>query len=242
MSAQPEGRYVYAIVGGGARGLRARGIGGRTLVRVREGRLAAVAEPMAAPPAPSVARLRAQDRVVRRLARGHDAILPARFGSFARDARELRRVLRRRSAVLSRALARVRGTEQMNLRLLLQDNGMARAQGGGMPTPGKGTRYLRARAGHDLPALAAVRSALAQLSIVRAELVEVHSMSPRTDVANPVVTIYHLIARGTSRKYRKSVIDTMASEQGASAAVSGPWPPYAFAAPADAITAGRSPS
>jgi hypothetical protein len=239
MSAQPEGRYVYAIVAGGARALRARGIGGRTLVRVREGRLAAVAEPMVAPPDPSVACLRAQDRLVRRLARGHAATLPARFGSFARDVRELRRVLRRRAAVLSRALARVRGTEQMNLRLLLQDNGMTGAQDRGTPAPGKGTRYLRARAGHDLPALAAVRSALAQLSIVRAELVEVHSTSARTDIANPVVTIYHLIARGTSRKYRRTVVDTMASEHGASAVVSGPWPPYAFA-PADAIAARRS--
>ena len=242
MSTQPEGRYVYAIVVGGARGLRARGIGGRTLVRVREGRLAAVAEPMAAPPDPSVAHLRAQDRVVRRLARGHDAILPARFGSFARDARELRTVLRRRAVALSRALTRVRGTEQMNLRLLLRDNGMTRAQARAIPAPGKGTRYLRARAGHDLPVLAAVRSALARQSIIRAELVEVHAISPHADNAKPVVTIYHLIARGTSRKYRKTVRDTMARKRGASAVVSGPWPPYAFAAPADAIAAGRSAS
>jgi hypothetical protein len=240
MSAQPEGRYVYAIVAGGASGLRTRGIGGRTLVRVREGRLAAVAEPMAVPPNPSVARLRAQDRIVRRLARSHDAILPARFGSFARDARELRGVLRRRAAALSRALARVRGTEQMNLRLSFHESGMTRPQARG--APGGGARYLRARAGHDLPALVAVRSALAQLSIVRAELVEVHSTQARTSIARPVVTIYHLIPRGASSKYRKAVLETIANEPGTSAVVSGPWPPYAFAAPADAIAARRSAS
>jgi hypothetical protein len=232
MSAQPEGRYVYAIVAAVTRRLSTRGIGGRTLVRVREGRLAAVAEPMAAPPNPSVACLRAQDRLVRRLARGHDAILPARFGSFARDASELRRVLRRRGAALSRALARVRGAEQMNLRLLLEDGGVPRAQARVTPAPGRGTRYLRARAGHDLAVLAAVRSALAQLSIVQAEQVE---------VADAAVTVYHLIARGTSRKYRKTV-EATARAHGASAVVSGPWPPYAFAAPADAIAARRSAS
>jgi Gas vesicle synthesis protein GvpL/GvpF len=242
MSAQPDGRYVYAIVAAAAHGLLPHGIGGRTLVRVRQGRLAAVAEPMAVPPNPSVARLRAQDRIVRRLARRHDAILPARFGSFAHDARELRSVLRRRAAALSRALARVRGAEQMNLRLLFQDGGMTRHQARVTPAPGKGTRYLRARAGQDLPALVAVRTALAQLSIVRAELVEVHSTPPRADIANPVVTIYHLVARGASRRYRKVVLETIARERGASAVVSGPWPPYAFAAPADAIAARRSAS
>jgi hypothetical protein len=240
MSAQPEGRYVYAIVAGGASGLRTRGIGGRTLVRVREGRLAAVAEPMAVPPNPSVARLRAQDRIVRRLARSHDAILPARYGSFARDARELRTVLRRRAAALRRALARVSGAEQMNLRLSFEDSGLTRPPA--RVTPGRGTRYLRMRAGHDLPALAAVRSALAEHSIVRAELVEVHAIPARTGLAKPVVTIYHLIARGASSKYRKAVLGTMAREPGASAIVSGPWPPYAFAAPADAIAARRSAS
>ena len=200
MSAQPEGRYVYAIVAGGAPALRTRGIGGRTLVQVREGRVAAVAEPMAVPPNPSVARLRAQDRIVRRLARGHEAILPARFGSFARDARELRGVLRRRAAVLSQALARVSGAEQMNLRLLFENSGMTRPRARVGPTPGKGTKYLRARAGYDLPALAAVRSALARLSIVRTELVEVHATPPRADIANRVVTIYHLIQRGASSR------------------------------------------
>jgi hypothetical protein len=239
MTAQPEGCYVYAIVTGGATSLRTRGIGGRTLVRVREGRLAAVAEPMAAPPNPSVARLRAQDRIVRRLARSHDAILPARFGSFARDARELRTVLRRRAATLSRALARVRGAEQMNLRVSFQGSGMTRPPA--RVTSGRGTRYLRTRAGHDWPALAAVRSALAEHSIVRAALVEVHAAPPRTRLG-PIVTIYHLIARGASSEYRKVVLATIAREPGVSAVVSGPWPPYAFTAPADALVARRSTS
>jgi hypothetical protein len=239
MKPVPRGRYVYAIVGGSAVAPRARGIGGRTLVRVRGGRVAAIAEPMEGPPAPAVDRLRAQDRLVRRLAARHEAILPARFGSHTTDERELQAILRSRGASFARGLSRVRGAEQMILRLYLSGRPASAAEAGEPLRPfdklravpsvvegrrgrldASGTAYLRRLAGADIPALTAVREALAPLRIVRGERVEVQRES---------VSVYHLIRRGRSRRYASTVHRAIRREAGVRAVVTGPWPPYAFA-------------
>jgi Gas vesicle synthesis protein GvpL/GvpF len=229
MKPVPQGRYVYAIVGGSAPAPRARGIGGRTLVRVRAGRVAAIAEPMDRAPAPEVGRLRAQERLVRRLAARHAAILPARFGSHTTDERELQAILRVRGASLARGLSRVRGAEQMILRLHLSEaSGLRRrsgspvsaAEAGRRSRPKSGTAYLRRLAGADVPALKAVRDALAPLGIVRGERVEVQRES---------ISVYHLIRRGRSRPYAAAVHQAIDKEPNVAALVSGPWPPYAFA-------------
>jgi Gas vesicle synthesis protein GvpL/GvpF len=217
MKPAPQGRYVYAIVGGSAVAPRARGIGGRGLVRVRAGRVAAIAEPMDRPLAVGVERLQAQERLVRRLAARHAAILPARFGSHAKDERELQSLLRTRGASLARGLRRVRGAEQMILRLFFSElPGPPRGPSG----PGSGTAYLRRRAGADIPSLQAVRAALARLRIVRDE---------RVEVQQEALTVFHLISRGASRRYATAVFEAISRESGVAAIVSGPWPPYAFA-------------
>jgi len=214
----PQGRYVYAIVGGSAAAPQARGVGGRGLVRVRAGRVAAIAEPMDRPLAVGVERLRAQERLIRRLAARHVAILPARFGSHTKDERELRSLLRMRGASLARGLRRVRGAEQMILRLFFSEPlpGGSRGPSG----PGSGTAYLRRRAGADIPSLQAVRAALALQRLVRDERVEVQPQA---------LTVFHLISRGSSRGYATAVFDAISRESGVAAIVSGPWPPYAFA-------------
>lgn len=217
MKPVPHGRYVYAIVGGSGNAPRARGIGGRALVRVRAGRIAAIAEPMDRPPAVAVERLQAQERLVRRLAARHAAILPARFGSHTKDERELQSILRIRGASLARGLTRVRGSEQMILRLFVSDPPPRSST----PRSGSasGTAYLRRLAGADIPSLTAVRQALARLRIVRGERVELQRES---------ISVYHLIRRGASHGYATAVFDAISREAGVAAFVSGPWPPYAF--------------
>jgi Gas vesicle synthesis protein GvpL/GvpF len=217
MTPAPRGRYVYAIVGGSAAPPRARGIGGRSLVRVRAGRVAAIAEPMDRPPAVAVERLQAQEQLVRRLAARHAAILPARFGSHTKDERELQSILRMRAASFARGLTRVRGAEQMILRLFFSEPPAAVAGVRARARPG--TAYLRRRSGADIPALQAIRRALGRSKIVRDERLEMQAES---------LTVFHLIRQGTSRLYTTAVFEAVSRESGVAAIVSGPWPPYAF--------------
>jgi hypothetical protein len=218
MKAVPRGRYVYAIVPGSSAPPRARGIGGRGLVRVRAGRVAAIAEPMDRPFAAAVEPLEAQDRVLRRLAARHAAILPARFGSHTKDEQELRSILRMRGPSLARGLSRVRGAEQMILRLFFSEP--LAAPSGVRSRSRPGTEYLRRRSGAHVPALLAVRAALGRLRMVRDERLEMQEES---------LTVFHLIRRGTSRAYAAAIFETVSRESGVAAIVSGPWPPYAFA-------------
>lgn len=217
MTPAPRGRYVYAIVGGSAAPPRARGIGGRSLVRIRAGRVAAIAEPMDRPPSVEVERLQAQEELVRRLARRHAAILPARFGSHAKDEEELQSILRTRAGSFARGLTRVRGAEQMIVRLFFSEPG---ARLSGLEAKARpGTAYLRRRAGADIPALQAIRTALGPLKLVRDQRLEMQGES---------LTVFHLIRRGKSRMYATAVFEAISRQSGVAAIVSGPWPPYAF--------------
>jgi len=217
MTPSPRGRYIYAIVGGSATPPRARGIGGRSLVHIRAGRVAAIAEPMDRPPAIAVERLQAQEQLVRRLATRHAAILPARFGSHTKDEQELQSILRMRAASFARGLTRVRGAEQMILRLFFSESPreFSKIPAGSRP----GTAYLRHRAGADIPALQAIRTELGRLKIVRGE---------RVERQGEALTVFHLIRRGRSRIYSTAVFEAVSRESGVAAIVSGPWPPYAF--------------
>jgi hypothetical protein len=217
MTPAPRGRYVYAIVGGSAAPPRARGIGGRSLVRIRAGSVAAIAEPMDRPPSVEVERLQAQEQLVRRLARRHAAILPARFGSHAKDEQELQSILRTRAVSFARGLTRVRGAEQMILRLFFPEPvaKLSGVQAKARP----GTAYLRRRSGAHIPALQAIRTALGPLKIVRDQRLEMQGES---------LTVFHLIRRGKSRMYATAVFEAVSRESGVAAIVSGPWPPYAF--------------
>lgn len=244
MTARPAGRYVYAIVDGGGRAPRARGIGGRPLAHVRVGRVGALVEPMQHAPAVSVERLASQERLLRRLASMLPAILPARFGSFVPSDSELRRLLRGRERGFAAALRRVRGTEQMTLRLFIRAGPKAGASTiahmeappvrPARANPRSGAAYLERRAaelsGGNVPALQAIRAALASRRLVRDQRIETHrAAQPAPGSAEkPLVSVYHLIPRGRSRAYCDAVFDVVSRGSGVAAVVSGPWPPYAF--------------
>jgi Gas vesicle synthesis protein GvpL/GvpF len=181
--------------------------------------------------------LRAQDVLVRDLAARAGALLPARFGARFADEQALRQTLDDLAPRLDRALTRVRGREQMTVRLF-HDESLP----GELPLPhgeasddatsgatrlGPGTRYMRQRAaeGRQLPApIEELRTALADA--IDDERVE-RGQSP------VIGSIHHLIPRGSADRYRARLDEAAAASRFAASGirlrVSGPSPAYAFA-------------
>jgi hypothetical protein len=211
---------VYAVIAGRRAptsfSLRS---GGRFHV-VREAAMAAVVtdRPRLSPTAGN---LRRYDRTMQELAQRFSAILPVRFGTrMAED--ELRFVLSSRRRTLARTLAHVRGRAQMTIRVVPRQAARERAVEPDVP-PLTGRDYLRDRARaaaavRAVPGFEPVRNAVARW--VRDERVEQRGR---------VASVYHLVPRSAADAYRHAV-QISAAAAGLTAIVSGPWPPYAFAA------------
>ncbi|HET9491764.1 MAG TPA: GvpL/GvpF family gas vesicle protein [Methylomirabilota bacterium] len=223
-------RYLYAVLRAPAPGALGVGLGGEPLELARWSNLIAVTGTLPDPPAVEVAALRAHDAVVRRLARRASAVLPARFGSVVRDEPALIEWLRRRAPGLREALSLVDGGEQMTLRVYGSATaGVEEPAAGALEALGPGARYLARRLhahqrASTAPELAPLRRALGRL--VRAERVERHDRSPL------LVSVHHLVPRGTSARYRASLARARPQLRPLRMRASGPWPPYAFAAAA----------
>jgi hypothetical protein len=192
------------------------GILGESLRLVRCGELLIVAGEIETVPTVTPENLARQDAVVRRLADQVDALLPIRFGEKARDEEELCKLLKPRSSNLVAALERVRGCEQMTLRVFGEPAPPA-------PEPqedaGPGTRYLEARRreierAHSLPEIELLLDRLRPL--VQAERIE------RKEQDKLLGTVYHLVRREDVPAYKEAV-------KGQPVTASGPFPPYAFA-------------
>lgn len=206
--------YVYAILLGAAAPPP------NVRLESHEGLLVALQDRGA--PAVSEQALRAHDRVVRGLAAGAEAILPARFGTVFTDAESLAQTLRERRDELHAGLARVSGKEQMTLRLF----GPAAARRASAPDEGladSGLAWLRARSDEQrIPELDAVRRALSDIVV--------DERCERRDRPPLIATAYHLIGRGDAPQYRLALTRTIAgAEPLMRVTASGPWPPYAFA-------------
>ena len=209
--------YVYALLGSNAPVGRRRGM--RIEVIPVGGMLAAV-ERLANRPPLSEAALRRQHEIVVELARENEAVLPVRFGAFM-DVDELAQVIRLRQGVLRRALRRVRGHDQMTVRLF----GPVRARVVAPPST-TGTAYLRSRAAAARPALTpAARAIVAAVSpLVSAQRIDAGRG------AGVQATIDHLVRRRSVARYRRLVETCVAGmDPPPAVAVSGPWPPFAFA-------------
>jgi Gas vesicle synthesis protein GvpL/GvpF len=190
-----------------------------TIEVVKVDALFAAIERRVAPPAADEAALRAQHRIVVRLGRDAEALLPVRFGTLVSRA-ELERIVRLRRAIFTRALRLVRGKQQMTTRIL----GTPRAT---RPprAPVTGTAYLQARAGYGRPALPAAAKAIRRnvAPVLAAE---------RIDPGRPgiVATMHHLVRRDDVRRYVAMVeaaLERLASPP--RVVISGPFPPFAFA-------------
>lgn len=184
-------------------------------LRVARGLVAAV-EPRRKPVPADAASLLAHDAAVRRLCELADAVLPARFAPPLAGEAALRDAVEPRVEEIRDALERVRGREQMSLRVMRPESRVRAARGP------KGRRYLEARrAALRVPALDPVRRALGRL--VREERIEPHDAPPL------LATVHHLIERGSAARYTARVNGTRNAPP---LAIRGPFPPYAFAEPA----------
>ena len=194
---------------------------GRRFHIVRE---AAVAAVVTVRPAlsPTPANLRRYDRAMQELAKKFSAILPVRFGTRMEED-ELRFVLSSRRRSLARALAHVRRRAQMTVRVMRRPIVAERRPESEIPYGLTGQDYLRHRAraaaaARTVPGFEPVRNAVRRW--VRDE---------RVEHRGGVSSVYHLVPRTSADAYRRAV-QRSAVAAGLTVIVSGPWPPYAFAA------------
>jgi hypothetical protein len=215
----------------------ATGIRGERLRLYRHGPLAAVAGEVRGAPAATADNLRRYDGTMRRLAAALPALLPVRFGTCVAGSEELRVVLEARQQSLRRALAHVRNRVQMTMRVLggpheggSPDHPAAPGRSGrtsaarsaSVPA-GVGAQYMHARAEsarrqRDVAGFEPVRAALQRW--LRDERIERHGAT---------TSVYHLIPRTAAAGYQRTAMRT-ADAVGLRILVTGPWPPYAFAA------------
>jgi gas vesicle protein GvpL/GvpF len=214
-----SGVYLYALLGGAPADTPGVGVCDEPLRLVDLGGPLALVGDVAAAPAPSPATLSAQDALLRRLAPGVDAILPARFGTLLADDAALVQALAPRRGELAEALARVAGCEQMTLRVW--GDRAAPIPEPERAGPGPGARYLAARRrARQVPEVDALRERLGEL--VRGERAERHDRPPL------LATVQHLVARGGSARYLAAVDAAGPALSPWRVTVTGPWLPYAF--------------
>ena len=208
--------WLYALVSGQAGRITTRGATGEPLRAVRIGRIDAIVGRVRAIPRATESSLRRYDRVISALWRRMPALLPARFGTSARDLADLEAMVRDRERVMRSRLRAVRNRAQMTVRLVTQEEPVrARPTGNTKQT---GTQYLRSRQReYSAPAFGPLRAAVRRW--IRDE---------RIEKRGGVTTIYHLIPRGSADRYQLT-IQQAARDAGVRMVVSGPWPPYAFA-------------
>jgi hypothetical protein len=211
--------WLYALVSGQAGRITTRGVTGEPLRAVRIGRIEAIVGRVSAIPRATEPSLRRYDRVMSALWRRMPALLPARFGTSARDLADLEAMVRGREQVMRGRLRAVRNRAQMTVRLVTQEDDAGRTLSGPTAhTKQTGTQYLRSRQReYSVPAFRPLRAAVRRW--IRDE---------RIERRGGVATIYHLIPRGAAERYQLTIQDT-AREAGVRMVVSGPWPPYAFA-------------
>lgn len=198
------------------------GLAGEPLRLVPCSGLLVAAGEMETPPAVTPETLAAHDSVVRRLAGQVEAILPVRFGEHVEDEGELAGLLAPRSRELSDALEKVRGCDQMTLRVFGEPDPPADEP---EPSGGPGARYLEARRRElererSLPEIEPLRETLKPL--LRAERVE------RRADGRLLGSAYHLVRREDVPAYLAAVQQAEGRLNGRRVAASGPWPPYAF--------------
>jgi hypothetical protein len=230
---------VYAIVARPFSRRTANRAGGAGVRPVNARSTAAVVSDCQGPLRPTVRALRGHDRIVRSLAREASAILPVRFGTLVDSEQSLIKLLDAWSDELQKALAAVDRHCQMTLRLFAKEGAAAQSRPldpavvpAGSPEAAEtaqqetrpGTRYLtrRARAqavATSAPELEPLREALAP--IVAAERIVRHDQNPL------ILTAYHLIPRSAVSNYRR-LLRRQTDALPYRAALSGPWPPYAF--------------
>jgi hypothetical protein len=261
--------YVYAIADGPFALDNLRGIAGEPLrvVASGDGKAHAIAGDFASvgagasatPPALSAEALRAQDALVREFAARAGGLLPARFGARFADEQTLRQTLDDLAPRLDRALTRVRGREQMTIRLFHDGSPSAERpteysveQSGEPPVehPVEVPLTRDEASGHTAnddddarvgPGTRYMRRRAAEgrqwpaaIEALREALADAIDDERVERGQSPVIgSIHHLIPRGSADRYRARLDEAAAASRFAASGirlrVSGPSPAYAFA-------------
>jgi gas vesicle protein GvpL/GvpF len=214
--------YVFALVDTPPHGRLGRGLRGPLRARPAAGAFAIVERRADVPPA-ELGSLRAHQSVVSRLAMAVPAILPVRFGTLMDDD-ALDETLTERDRDIADALALVRHRVQFTWRRRGAPSPIGKSsKGRHAVTEVSGTAYLR-RAATAAPAAppAAFRVMRDRLHafVVREKFQAASNGLPDT--------LYQLIEKTAIDRYR-AMADALTLTFPA-LSVSGPWPPFAFAA------------
>jgi hypothetical protein len=194
-------------------------VGRHRLECIALGGLVAIVERRIAAPVLSERSLRDQHRVIVALHQHATALVPVRFGALL-DRGELEGIVRRRRALLTQALKRVRGMAQMTIRSF-----ESRSHPAAAPPAATGTAYLARLARSVRPDVPAAVDAVRQA--VRTLVVDESIDAGRGAVR---VVVNHLIRVGDVDRYRaraESALTGAAAFE--SVVLTGPWPPFAFA-------------
>ena len=202
---------------------------------VNVGRIAAVVDRRRHVPAPTPRNIRQFHRTVAAIADAVPAILPVRFGTLVGED-ELSFILNTRAISLRAALKRLRGRVQMTIRIANRRAGLppgtdvetvldadGAAAKGLDKSDGPGARYLRSRIPREDRV---TRRLLAPLRWSVHEWVQEEQVTTHSGVTS----VYHLVPRRSAAAYARA-LQAAAHEAGMDIIVSGPFPPYAFAAP-----------
>ena len=161
--------------------------------------------------------LLAQHAIVTELARRSRALLPARFGSLAREG-SLQAVVREHAHALRSALDRVRGRVQMTVRVFGPPDASRPQESRGHG----GAEYLRSRrrrARHLPPEHAVIRRLMTPLA--RDEHAQAGDGRLR-------LTVFHLVGNDDLQPYRERAAALQSQLQPLEVVVTGPWPAFAF--------------
>ena len=201
---------------------------------INVGRIAAVVGHRRHAPAPTLRNIRQYHRTVSAIAATVPAILPARFGTLVVE-EELSFILRTRAASLRTALKHVRGRVQMTARVPNRSGELppgteaheapdleGGSKSGRSGSDGPGTRYLRNRVS---PEDRETRRLLTPLRRSVQGWVHDEQVLDRAGVTS----VYHLVSRRSAATYARA-LRAAAQKAGLDIVVSGPFPPYAFAA------------
>ena len=192
------------------------GIGATPLASARIDGLEAVVTAHDAAPRPSEAAILAHGRVVDALAATNEAVVPARFGAVHRDGAALRAIVAERLSELEAALARVRGSVELGVRVLTSAAEPASAR--------SGAEYMHARLGRRHEAERIAAELHAPLAALARETTQNVAVTPRL-----LFSAAYLVPRGKVAAFRDEVERLQHAHPDLGLVCTGPWPPYSFA-------------
>lgn len=206
------------------------GVEGKALSFVgARGLCAAVSELNSAENTPSIAELLAYGRVVEELCR-IQAVIPMRYGCFLDGLPAIQSVLEEKNLQYKALLQEFEGRVEMGVRILFPERSARPPQG---TQPVDGSHYLAMRRAEYLMRDENSHRHQVILDAYIQAFSELHSKY-RTETAvsegSVVLSLYFLIPKDKVSCF-KEMFRRVAENEGYKTLISGPWPPYNFAAP-----------